>query len=151
MKIRPKQTVTVYGPIMISRQAGRAGYRVENEHGFVMEGTAAPGEAGFNPAELLCSAVGTCLAITVDQMCARQGIDAGAVKVAVSVGKAPYPPNRFGRFMVSIDMDGIDDPDLRDRLIEAAQRHCTVSNTLDKSVVFEMLETGDTLEVGAAG
>ena len=142
MKIRPKQSAAVYGPVTVGRPAGLGRYRVENEHGFVMEGTTAAAAAGFNPAEFLCAAVGTCIAITVDQMCAQKGIDAGAVKVAVRVEKAPDPPSRFGRFMVSIDIDGIDDSALRERVIEAAERHCTVSNTLDKSVTFETLETG---------
>ena len=126
----------MYGPVTVSRAAGLGRYRIENGHGFVMEWTTAPAAPGMSPAELLCGAVGACLAISVDQLCAREGLDPSGISVAVRVEKAPDLPNRFGRFSVLVDLDGIADPAQRARLIAAAERHCTVANTLEQGVAF---------------
>jgi uncharacterized OsmC-like protein len=80
------------------------------------------------PAELVPTALGTCVALYVQQFLATRGLDAAGLTVAVTTTGAANP-NRLGRFDVQVNIPGGVPERYRDAIRRAAEG-CTVHHTL---------------------
>ncbi|MBM3517393.1 MAG: OsmC family peroxiredoxin [Alphaproteobacteria bacterium] len=117
-----------YGSVSVRRTA--EGWRSVNEAGFTVAGSTLPGAAGMTPIELLMAALAQCLAISLDHAAEHEGLALGAIGITVRGHKAADLPARVARFEALIDLAEVADAARRTRLIAAAERICTVSNTL---------------------
>jgi putative redox protein len=85
-------------------------------------------DSGPMPLELVPTALGTCVALFVQQFLATRGLDATGLEVQVStVGAAN--PHRIGRLDVSVAIPKGIPEQYRDALVRAAES-CTVHHTL---------------------
>ncbi len=113
---------------------------VTNDRDKVMEAVFSPKADGFTPLEIQAAALAACIAASV-RIAARtmEFGQLGEIDVEVDAIKAEDEPSRLGRFEVSVAFaDPLDDA-VQDRLIEAAEDICTISNTL---------RAGDTIVAG---
>lgn len=85
-------------------------------------------DTGPMPAELVPAALGTCVALYVQQFLATRGLDAVGLMVAVSTAGAAHP-NRLARFDVRVNIPGGIPDRYRDAVRRAAEG-CTVHHTL---------------------
>lgn len=118
VKITPKPKS--YGPVRI--HLDRAG---ELTYG---EADAAP---SGSPVDILLSALGACIARSIEIAAtgARQAI--GPVDVTVSGRKAADLPNRVEHYEIRVDPGFADDPATARDLLAKAKAACTVSNSLN--------------------
>jgi len=80
------------------------------------------------PLELLPTALGTCVALYVQQFLVTRGLDPSGMTVEVGAMGAPNP-NRIGRFNVDVKIPGGVPEKYRDAVKRAAES-CTVHHTL---------------------
>ena len=80
------------------------------------------------PLELLPTALGTCVALYVQQFLVTRGLDPAGMTVEVGALGAPNP-NRIGRFDVEVKIPGGVPEKYRDAVKRAAEG-CTVHHTL---------------------
>jgi ribosomal protein S12 methylthiotransferase accessory factor len=85
-------------------------------------------DSGPMPAELVPTALGTCVALYVQQFLVTRGLDAAGLTVAVTTTGAPNP-NRLARFDVQVNIPGGVPDRYRDAVRRAAEG-CTVHHTL---------------------
>ncbi len=131
MPIRMKRKS--YGPLTIaSNQENRFIITTQNGHSHA---------AGFGdsdefsaPSDLIMSALGSCLAISLEMAAAQQKVRLGAMNITVDGEKASTLPNRFDSFNVQITLPDFQDREAAKSLIKAAKEMCTVSNTLNAEV-----------------
>jgi putative redox protein len=85
-------------------------------------------DSGPMPLELMPTALGTCVALFVQQFLATRGLDATGLEVQVAtVGAAN--PHRIGRFEVSVAIPRGIPEQYRDAVVRVAES-CTVHHTL---------------------
>ncbi len=85
-------------------------------------------DSGPMPLELVPAALGTCVALFVQQFLATRGLDATGLEVQVGTAGAANP-HRIGRFEVSVAIPGGVPDQYRDALVRVAES-CTVHHTL---------------------
>lgn len=88
---------------------------------------------GFNPLDLLYSAMAGCIALSARIAAQKLGVleRLGEVSVQVRGEKAPDSPSRVAAISVEIAIGGDLDPQARQAIAAAAEGEiCTVSNTL---------------------
>ncbi len=85
-------------------------------------------DSGPMPLELVPAALGTCVALFVQQFLATRGLDATGLEVQVGTAGAANP-QRIGRFEVSVAIPGGVPDQYRDALVRVAES-CTVHHTL---------------------
>ena len=125
-----------------ARSATAASCTVTNDRDQAIQAVFSPRSEGFTPLELQAAALVACIAASVlisappaDIRVLRQ------IDGEVEAIKAEDEPSRLGRFEIVVHVaDPLDDA-VQNRLIEAAEDSCTISNTLS---------AGDTLVVGRA-
>jgi uncharacterized OsmC-like protein len=113
---------------------------VSNDRGRIIEAVFSPKADGFTPLEIQGAALAACIAASI--RIAARAMDFGQlgdIDVEVEAIKAEDEPSRLGRFEVVVQFSDPLDGDVQDRLVEAAEDICTISNTL---------RAGDTLVVG---
>lgn len=104
---------------------------VTNDRDKVIEAVFSPRAEGFTPLEIQAAALAACIAASV--RIAARNIDLGQlgdVDVEVEAVKAEDEPSRLGTFEVVVRFGDMLDEATQDRLIEAAEHICTISNTL---------------------
>lgn len=113
---------------------------VTNDRDKVIEAVFSPKADGFTPLEIQAAALAACIAASVRIAARAMELGPlGEIDVEVEAIKAEDEPSRLGRFDVSVAFaDPLDDA-VQDRLIEAAEDICTISNTL---------RAGDTIVAG---
>ena len=97
-------------------------------------------DAGPTPLELVPAALGTCVALFVQQFLATRGLD--ATGLAVQVFTAPEAnPHRIGRFEVTVSVPKGVPEQYRDAVVRVAES-CTVHHTLthQPEIAVEFLE-----------
>jgi putative redox protein len=98
-------------------------------------------DAGPTPLELVPAALGTCVALFVQQFLATRSLDATGLEVQVSAAGAANP-HRIGRFEVSVAVPkGI--PEQYRNAVRRAAESCTVHHTLTHTpeIVVTVLES----------
>ena len=93
--------------------------------------------AGFDPHELLESALGTCLNIVVRKKANQLNFPLERVSTTVSVDRTS---SDVAAFSYEIELEGPLSDEQRQSLLDAA-RTCPVSHTLSKRIVFAMKES----------
>ncbi len=121
------------------RQTGASAVLARNGHPVVTSATGGeltvvtrPSEAGFNPLDLLYASLAACLVLSARIAASELGVldRLAEVRAGVTGDKAADSPSRIGRFHIEIEVDGDFDAATRADIIAAAERICTVSNTL---------------------
>ena len=108
--------------------------------------TATSAEAsGFNPVELLTSALGSCIVISIKKLLDRDGIKFQEKDLVVIVHalKAEKGPSRIEQFSVEINLTLDLEEKYRKRLIKSAERACTVGNTLKTGTTITYIDRRD--------
>ncbi len=85
-------------------------------------------DPGPMPLELMPAALGTCVALFVQQFLTTRGLDASGLEVQVGTSGAANP-HRIGRFDVSVSVPAGVPEQYRDALVRVAES-CTVHHTL---------------------
>ncbi|MEO3389388.1 OsmC family protein [Mesorhizobium sp. CAU 1741] len=122
--------------------ATAASCTVSNDRDQSIEAVFSPRAEGFTPLEIQAAALAACIAASVRIAARAADIGAlGQIDVEVEAIKAEDEPSRLGRFEIVVHFSDPLDEAVQQRLIEAAEDICTISNTL---------RAGDTLVVGRA-
>jgi uncharacterized OsmC-like protein len=100
-----------------------------------------PSEAGFNPLDLLYASLSACLVLSARIAASEQGVldRLQAVEARVKGIKATEGPSRVERFEIEILVDADLDEVAKDEIVAAAERICTVSNTLQGQPSFAVV------------
>lgn len=107
------------------------GAAIDNGRGAVLSSVFSPIAKGFSPIELLAASLAACMDASVRIAARREGISPlGALDVAVIATKAEGAPSRLQRFDVTVTFANDIAPEIKARLVAAAEDICTVSNTL---------------------
>ncbi|TKT83001.1 OsmC family protein [Aquamicrobium sp. LC103] len=116
---------------VFAHSATAAACRISNDRDQVIDAVFSPKADGFTPLEIQAAALAACIAASV-RIAARAANlgQLGEIDVTVDAIKAEDEPSRLGRFEVAVHFgDALDDA-TQDRLVEAAEDICTISNTL---------------------
>ena len=97
-------------------------------------------DAGPMPLELMPAALGTCIALFVQQFLATRGLDASGLSVQVNTAGAANP-HRIGRFEVTVAIPKGVPEQYREAVVRVAES-CTVHHTLvhKPEIAVEVLE-----------
>ena len=97
-------------------------------------------DAGPTPLELMPTALGSCVALFVQQFLVTRGLDATGLQVQVFTA-AESTPHRIGRFEVTVSVPGGVPEQYRAAIVRAAES-CTVHHTLTHhpEIAVELLE-----------
>lgn len=121
---QPRSTVFV--------RSGADGITVTNTAGHEIRIAISPSTEGFNPLELQSAALAVCTSLGIRRQ-------AGLAKVADALRgfevraegfKAHDLPSRVERFELRVKLDGEVDEDVRRKIVEEAEKACTIANTL---------------------
>jgi uncharacterized OsmC-like protein len=126
-----------------ARSANAALCIVTNDRDKVIEAVFSPRAEGFTPLEIQAASLAACIAASV--RIAARDMDIGQlgdVDVDVEAIKAQDEPTRLGTFDIVVRFGDKLDEATQDRLVEAAEHICTISNTL---------RAGDTIVAGRRG
>jgi uncharacterized OsmC-like protein len=98
-------------------------------------------DAAPTPLELVPTALGTCVALFVQQFLATRGLDPTGMEVQVFTAPAPNP-HRIGQFEVAVSVPKGVPEKYRDAVKRAAES-CTVHHTLthQPDIAVEILDT----------
>jgi len=98
-------------------------------------------DAAPMPLELVPAALGTCVALFVQQFLVTRGLDATGMEVQVFTAPAPNP-HRIGQFEVAVSVPKGIPEKYRDAVKRVAES-CTVHHTLSHKpdIAVELLET----------
>ncbi|MFT6307571.1 MAG: putative OsmC-like protein [Gammaproteobacteria bacterium] len=108
-----------------------------SEGGHVVSVGLTPGPDNSSPSDLLLSALGSCIYISLGMAATSLTLSVSNLTVHVTAEKAQSLPHRIDRFdvMVSFDFDGsIND---REQILTKTKELCTVSNTLDAAITMQ--------------
>jgi len=102
-----------------------------------------PSEPGFNPLDLLYASLSACLALSARIAASELGVldKVSQLSATVTGSKAADGPSRIERFHIVLVVDGDLDEATKDAITAAAERICTVSNTLRNQPAFEISRT----------
>ena len=97
-------------------------------------------DEGPMPLELMPAALGTCIALFVQQFLATRGLDASGLSVQVNTAGAANP-HRIGRFEVTVAIPKGVPEQYREAVVRVAES-CTVHHTLvhKPEIAVEVLE-----------
>lgn len=115
---------------------------IYNEAGKQIIGSHAPNQTGLSPRELLESALGLCVSISLQKIMDYDGVeyDKSSIQVEVTATKAEDKTNRFSDFHVTVALPPNLEPAYKDKLKSVVERACTIGNTLKHGAVIEMTE-----------
>lgn len=114
------------------RWSDRERLSITGVYGATALGASHPGEQGLSPLELLAASLGSCLAISLGSLMERRGLDRALLSLDVDWSTADRP-SRITALRVAVDFGQPVDDSLAVALISAAERGCTVSNTIKHS------------------
>src|SRR5690625_902937 len=102
------------------------------------------GTHGYTPVELLTGSLGLCIFITISKMFERDRVNENVsdFSVTVEAEKAEEGPSRIECFSVAIQMPEQLDDSYRLRLIQSAERACTIGNTIKQGAEIRFSEKG---------
>ncbi len=133
-------------PMVVTHEGGLKFAAQIREHRLVVDqplGAGAGENAGPMPIELLGAALGTCVALYVQQFCASRGLAYEGMRVELQQLGAQNP-NRIGRFDVKVILPEPVPPQYAE-MLERVARSCPAHHTF-----AEGAEMALTIESGAA-
>jgi uncharacterized OsmC-like protein len=123
-------------PIGATAVLGRNGHpMVTSETGGEVTIVTSASEPGFNPLDLMFSALAGCLVLSARIAASKLGVLDRLERVTAHVTgeKAHDGPSRITRFIVKLSIEGTFDGEEKARIAHMAEDICTVSNTLKAS------------------
>jgi uncharacterized OsmC-like protein len=112
---------------------GRLGHpRVTSATGGEITVVTRPSVAGFNPLDLIYASLAACLVLSARIAASEQGVLGRLrnVEARVQGSKAADGASRIERFDIEMLVDADLDETQKDAIVAAAERMCTISNTL---------------------
>jgi putative redox protein len=118
-------------PIVVTHAGGAKFAAQIRRHRVMVDQTARGGgeDTAPTPLELLGAALGTCIALYVEQFCTSRGIAHEGMRVEVESHSAANP-HRIGTFVVRVVMP-TELPERTMNLLERVARSCPVHHTLE--------------------
>jgi putative redox protein len=86
------------------------------------------GDKGLSPSEMMVAAIGSCMALMVDQYCRKQGYLDGSVEVN-STYEMTDQPNRISAITIDLELPR-DVPEEKKKIIKKLAIECPVHQTL---------------------
>ncbi|MDD7912080.1 OsmC family protein [Pseudovibrio exalbescens] len=138
IKIKPKS----FGPLTLSSN-GDGSYTTTTDAGNVsLSGAPATAEVSA-PYDLIMAALGSCVGVSLEMAAKQKKLEPGNIDITVNAAKAEDLPSRFGRFDVTVALDGIEDDEVALGLLNLAKEMCTVSNTLNAEITLSLHRDAD--------
>jgi uncharacterized OsmC-like protein len=131
IRIKPKS----FGPVFVSIDAAR-----NVRYGLNANAVDQATPPAATPAECLLSALGSCIAISLQMAAEQQHLVLAPFQVEVSSKKAEDLPIRFGSFEVIVSRGITDDAEDCEKLLRKVKDICTVSNTLNAAITLKLSE-----------
>ena len=131
MAIRMKPTS--YGPVFV-RAVADGSLRYGSEAGKIDH----PHPLSGSPAEILLSAIGACMVLSIGIVAARDATALNPFHVEVGATKSEQPPSHFGRYQVRVVGALVADPEVAEALAKRAKSICTISNSLNGEIVLSI-------------
>lgn len=115
---------------------------IHNEAGLQIIGSTAPNQSGLSPRELLESALGLCVSISLQKIMDYDKVeyDKSVIGVEVTATKAADGTNRFSNFDVRVQLPSTLDEAYKKKLMTVVERACTIGNTLKEGAIVETSE-----------
>lgn len=115
---------------------------IHNEAGLQIIGSTAPNQSGLSPRELLESALGLCVSISLQKIMDYDKVeyDKSSIAVEVTATKAADGTNRFSNFDVRVKLPPTLDETYKKKLMTVVERACTIGNTLKEGAIIETIE-----------
>jgi len=132
-------------PMVVTHEGGLKFAAQMREHRLVVDQPAGAGageNAGPMPIELLGAALGTCVALYVQQFCASRGLPYEGMRVELQQWGAQNP-SRIGRFEVKVILPEPVPPQYAE-MLERVARSCPAHHTFEQGAVMDL-----TIESGA--
>lgn len=126
-------------PIGATATVGRFGHpQVASATGGKLGIITGASEPGFNPLDLMFSALAACLVLSGRIAASKLGMldRLSEVRAHVSGEKAPEGPSRISHFVVDLVIVGDLSDQEKSRIAHMAEEICTVSNTLKAAPTF---------------
>ena len=93
-----------------------------------------------SPAEILLSAIGACMVLSIGIVAGRDGTPLNPFHVEVRATKSEQPPSHFGRYEVRVSGGLVPDPEAAETIAKQAKSICTISNSLNGEIVLSVDE-----------
>jgi len=132
IRLKPK----TYGPLVARLDSGRV--TVQSAPAQVLAISSPPGDDAASPVEILLSAVGSCLAISIAMAAEQMKLDVGRIDVSTGGTRALDLPHRVGRIEAAVTLERIPDEDTAKQLLKRGKELCTVSNSLNVPVELSL-------------
>ncbi|AEV39488.1 protein containing Peroxiredoxin, OsmC-like protein domain [Pseudovibrio sp. FO-BEG1] len=134
IRMKPKS----YGPLTVaSHEYGQ--FWVTNEFGHQYSAGLGDSDEFSAPSDLIMSALGSCMAISLEMVAKQQKVALGNVYITVNAEKASTLPHRFGSFHLEFALPEFEDREKAEAMLKAAKEICTVSNTLNAEISFSLV------------
>ncbi|WP_413992722.1 OsmC family protein [Labrys okinawensis] len=104
-----------------------------------------PSESGFSPLDLIYASLAACLVLSARIAASEQGVLGRLrnVEARVHGSKAAEGASRVERFDIEMLVDADLDEAAKDAIVAAAERICTISNTLHGGASVEIHRAGN--------
>lgn len=132
IRLKPK----TYGPLVARLNGGRV--TVQSAPTQVLAISSPPGDDAASPVEILLTAVGSCLAISIAMAADQMKLDVGQVEVSTSGTRALDLPHRVGQIEAAVTLERVPDGDTAKQLLKRGKELCTVSNSLNVPVELSL-------------
>ncbi|REK71166.1 OsmC family protein [Paenibacillus paeoniae] len=115
---------------------------IYNEAGLQLIGSNGSNQIGLSPKELLESALGLCVSLSLQQTLETDGIEYERfpLSVEVTASKTDRELNAFTSFTVLVTLPPIIEPDYKQKLITIVEQTCVISNSLKSEATIETVE-----------
>ncbi len=123
--------------VELTAQKGKIEARI-GETTIPFKSSGAESETGHWPTEYILAALGSCFAGTAFAYAKTKNFPLEKVITRIK-GELADAPSRIARIEMEVEMEGNLTPKERERILKAAERACTVMNTLRQGV--EQIET----------
>ena len=115
---------------------------IYNEAGLQLIGSNGHNQSGLSPQELLESALGLCVSISLQQKLETDGVEFGRfpLSVEVTARKTDRELNAFTSFTVRVKLPSTLESNYKEKLIAIVEQACAISNSLKSEVAIETVE-----------
>ncbi|RJE87488.1 OsmC family peroxiredoxin [Paenibacillus sp. 1011MAR3C5] len=115
---------------------------IYNEAGLQLIGSNGPNQSGLSPKELLESALGLCVSISLQKTLENDRIEFERFpfSVEVTARKTDHEVNAYTNFKVLVKLPATIEPEYKEKLIAIVEQACAISNSLKSEVAIEAVE-----------
>lgn len=122
--------------VTVERRSTRQARAATRDHELMLNVKKGDGDAGFNAAETLLAALGTCLLTNVNAIAEKMHLQIDGARVEIEAKRRDEPP-MLERIVYRLILDSAESEEKLQRLHELAVRWGTVTNTLIEGRVPE--------------